>query len=80
VIAESCLLALFGAGLGLLLSWGVLTPLVGMMLKQFLPVFYVPGWGIALGFGIALLLGILTGLVPGVQAMRLRIVDALRKV
>jgi putative ABC transport system permease protein len=80
VIAESCLLALFGAGLGLLFSWGVLTPLVGTMLKQFLPVFYIPGWGILLGFGIALLLGLLTGLVPGIQAMRLRIVDALRKV
>jgi len=80
VIAESCLLALAGAGLGLLFSWGVLTPLVGKAFKQFLPVFYVPGWGIALGLGIALVLGLLTGLVPGIQAMRLRIVDALRKV
>ncbi len=80
VIAESCLLALCGAGLGLLLSWGVLTPLVGKMLKQFLPVFFIPAWGILLGIGIALLLGILTGLLPGIQAMRLRIVDALRKV
>jgi putative ABC transport system permease protein len=80
VIAESCLLALAGAGLGLLFSWGVLTPLVGMMMKQFLPVFYIPGWGIVLGLGIALVLGLLTGLVPGIQAMRLRIVDALRKV
>jgi putative ABC transport system permease protein len=80
VIAESCLLALCGAALGLLFSWGVLTPLVGKMLKQFLPVFFIPGWGIVLGFGIALLLGLLTGLLPGIQAMRLRIVDALRKV
>jgi putative ABC transport system permease protein len=80
VIAESCLLALCGAGLGLLLSWGVLTPLVGKMLKQFLPVFFIPAWGILLGIGVALLLGILTGLLPGIQAMRLRIVDALRKV
>jgi len=80
VIAESCLLALVGAGLGLLFSWGVLTPIVGFALKQFLPVFYVPVWGLLLGLGIALVLGILTGLVPGVQAMRLRIVDALRKV
>jgi putative ABC transport system permease protein len=80
VIAESCLLALCGAGLGLFLSWGVLTPLVGKMLKQFLPVFFIPAWGILLGIGVALLLGILTGLLPGIQAMRLRIVDALRKV
>jgi putative ABC transport system permease protein len=80
VMAESCLLALAGAGLGLLFSWGVLTPVVGMMMKQFLPVFYIPGWGIVLGLGIALVLGLLTGLLPGIQAMRLRIVDALRKV
>jgi putative ABC transport system permease protein len=80
VIAESCLLALCGAGLGLLLSWGVLTPLVGKMLKQFLPVFFIPAWGILLGLAVALVLGMLTGLVPGIQAMRLRIVDALRKV
>jgi putative ABC transport system permease protein len=80
VVAESCLLALAGAGLGLLFSWGVLTPVVGMMMKQFLPVFYIPGWGIVLGLGIALVLGLLTGLLPGIQAMRLRIVDALRKV
>ena len=80
VIAESCLLALTGAALGLLFSWAVLTPVVGMMMKQFLPVFYIPGWGIALGLAIALLLGLLTGLLPGIQAMRLRIVDALRKV
>lgn len=80
VIAESCLLALVGAGLGLLFSWGVLTPLVGKILKQFLPVFFIPAWGILLGIGIALVLGLLTGLLPGIQAMRLRIVDALRKV
>jgi putative ABC transport system permease protein len=80
VIAESCLLALAGAGLGLLFSWAVLVPVVGMMMKQFLPVFYIPGWGIVLGLGIALVLGLLTGLMPGIQAMRLRIVDALRKV
>jgi putative ABC transport system permease protein len=80
VIAESCLLAFAGAGLGLLFSWGVLAPLIGKLFRQFLPVFYVPGSGVALGFAIALLLGLLTGLLPGIQAMRLRIVDALRKV
>jgi putative ABC transport system permease protein len=80
VIAESCLLAVCGAALGLLFSWGVLTPLVGTMLKQFLPVFFIPAWGILLGLAVALTLGLITGLVPGIQAMRLRIVDALRKV
>jgi putative ABC transport system permease protein len=79
VIAESCLLALCGAGLGLLISWAVV-PVVGAKFRQFLPVFYVPVWGLLLGVAVALLLGVLTGLVPGLQAMRLRIADALRKV
>lgn len=79
VIAESSLLALAGAGLGLLLSLPA-TWIVGKKFRQFLPVFFVPGWGVLLGLATALVLGILTGLVPGVQAMRLRIVDALRKV
>jgi ABC-type lipoprotein release transport system permease subunit len=30
--------------------------------------------------GLTLLLGLVTGLLPAVQAMRLRIVDALRRV
>lgn len=80
VITESCFLALLGAGLGLLFAWGVLTPAIGSMLKQFLPVFFIPGWGILLALAIALLLGVVTGLLPGYQAMRLRIVDALRRV
>jgi ABC-type antimicrobial peptide transport system permease subunit len=36
--------------------------------------------GLALGFSFALLLGLATGVIPAVQAMRLRIVDALRRV
>jgi putative ABC transport system permease protein len=80
VIAESCLLALTGAILGLVISWGIVAPFVGKMFKQFLPVFYVSAWGLLLGLGVALALGAVTGLVPGIQAMRLRIADALRKV
>jgi putative ABC transport system permease protein len=80
VIAESCLLALSGAVLGLVISWGIVAPFVGKMFKQFLPVFYVPAWGLLLGLGVALALGAFTGFVPGIQAMRLRIADALRKV
>lgn len=80
VIAESCLLSLLGALLGLVLSWAVLAPGIGQALRQFLPVFYVPAGAIALGLAVALLLGLLSSLMPGLQAMRLRIVDALRRV
>ena len=34
---------------------------------------------IALGVGLVLLLGLLSGVLPAVMAMRLRIVDALRR-
>jgi len=45
-----------------------------------LPIFFIPAGGLALGVALALLLGLATGAIPAVQAMRLRIVDALRRV
>ena len=46
----------------------------------FLPVFYLPPRDLVLGFGLAAALGLATGALPAWQAMRLRIVDALRRV
>ena len=40
---------------------------------------YYPGKDVVWGVVFVLLLGILTGLVPALRAMRLRIVDALRR-
>lgn len=45
-----------------------------------LPVFFFPGRDVALGVALAVFLGLATGLFPAVQAMRLRIVEALRRV
>ena len=44
-----------------------------------LPAFYFPVRDIVLGVALVLLLGIGTGLLPAVQAQRLKIVDALRR-
>jgi ABC-type antimicrobial peptide transport system permease subunit len=35
---------------------------------------------ILLGFGVALAVGVLAGILPATSAMRLRVVDALRRV
>lgn len=79
VLAESCFLAVLGGALGLGLAWLIIT-FVGDPTGGFLPVFYLPGRQAAIGAGLALLLGFATGLPPAFQAMRLRIVDALRRV
>ena len=79
VLAESCVLAVLGGGLGLGLAWTIIT-LAGDPTGGFLPVFYFPGRDILWGIVLVFLLGFATGLLPAIQAMRLRIVDALRRV
>jgi putative ABC transport system permease protein len=78
VLAESCLVALLGGGLGLL-GAAVLIPGIASAVSSFLPVFYLPGEAVLLGLGLVVLLGILTGVIPAVQAMRLQVAEALRR-
>jgi putative ABC transport system permease protein len=78
VLAESCLIAIVGGGLGLAVAW----PVVSYMAIQtggMIPPLYLPASDIVLGAVIIVVLGFATGLWPAVQASRLRIVDALRK-
>lgn len=79
VLAESCLLAVAGGGLGLLLSWSLITAM-GDPTGGYLPVFYFPGRDVVIGAVLTLLLGFVAGFFPALQALRLRIVDALRRV
>jgi putative ABC transport system permease protein len=79
VLAESLLLNCFGGGVGLLLGWlfvGAVDPLLSGMLN----VFTVPTEDFAIGIGVALMLGVACGLPPALRAMRLQIVDGLRRV
>ena len=77
VLAESCLLAVMGGVLGLGIAFMLTShgdPTGGM-----LPLFFFPIRDLLLGLVIALVLGLATGVFPAVQAMRLRVADALRR-
>ena len=77
VLAESILLATVGGAIGLGLSWMLIQQ--GDPTGGFLPAFFVPPGDLVIGAGLTVLLGIASGILPGVQAVRLRIVDALRR-
>jgi putative ABC transport system permease protein len=78
VLVESLLYALPGAFIGLGLA--KLFTMRGDPTGGLLPFFYLAPERIVMGFGIALVAGIAAGIVPALLAMRLRIVDALRRV
>ena len=77
VLSESVLIAVIGGGLGLLASWLFVQqgdPTGGM-----LPIFILPSRDVALGAVLIVGLGILAGMLPAVNAMNLKITDALRR-
>lgn len=77
VLAESCLLALLGGGLGLGCAWLLVAR--GDPTGGLLPLFHLPAEDLLIGAGLALALGLLTGAFPALQATRLRVADALRR-
>ncbi|HVS00264.1 MAG TPA: FtsX-like permease family protein [Thermoanaerobaculia bacterium] len=78
VLLEACVISVLGGLLGLGLAWLLIQ--AGDPTNGALPVFYLPGRDLILGIVLTILLGLVTGLLPAMQAMRLRIVDALRRV
>jgi putative ABC transport system permease protein len=77
VLLESSLVAVIGGGFGLLLAWLIIAQ--GDPTGGFLPIFHFPPRDVVLGVALVVVLGVLAGLVPGLQAGRLKIVDALRR-
>lgn len=78
VLLESCTIAVVGGGLGLLLSWTAIT-IGGDPTGGLLPIFHFPPRDLILGTALVALLGVGTGLLPALQASRMKIVDALRR-
>ncbi len=77
VLAEAMLIAVVGGGIGLTL--GYLAVKGGDPTGGALPVFIVPTPHLILGAIFVVLLGIVSGLLPALQALRLNPVDALRR-
>jgi len=79
VLAESLMIALAGGLVGLLLAV-IAIPILANALNGMLPQLVLPPSVFALGFVTALIVGLASGLLPGLGAMRLQIVNALRRV
>jgi len=79
VLTESLVIALFGGLLGLLLAVAF-TPVLATALASMLPNLVLPASVLALGLVVALVVGVAAGLLPGIGAMRMRVVNALRRV
>jgi putative ABC transport system permease protein len=77
VLVESCLIALVGGLVGLGLAWAIAAR--GSPVPNMLPLFYLPHRYLIIGFGLVIALGIVAGIVPAIQAMRLQIAVALRR-
>ena len=77
VLGEAVLIALQGGALGVALAWlaapGLANALPGLT-------FYLAPAQLATGVALALLVGLAAGALPALSAMRLRVVDALRRV
>jgi len=78
VLAETLAIAGVGGGLGLILA--KLFTLRGDPTHGLLPLFYLGPEAMAVGLGLALTVGLLAGIFPALAAMRLRVVDALRRI
>ena len=77
MLGESCVLAVLGGGLGLGLACLIISrgdPTGGM-----LPLFFFPTLDVLVGAALCMALGLVAGIFPALQAMRLRVAEALRR-
>ena len=77
VLTESLLISLAGGAIGLLIGW--LAVHAGDPTGGALPVFFFPPEDIVAGIVFVVVLGLITGALPAMQALRLNAVEALRR-
>ena len=79
VLAEALLIAIIGGLLGLGLS-AVALPVLGNALTGVVPTLALSPSILSMGIVAALVVGAISGIVPGISAMNMRVVNALRRV
>lgn len=79
VLAESLTIALVGGTIGLLLSV-VAVPALAKGLNGLLPPLVLAPSTLVFGLLLAVLVGLVSGMLPGLTAMHMRVVNALRRV
>jgi len=79
VLLESLVIALIGGVCGLLLAM-VAVPGISKALNGVVPSLILQPSMLVMGLFVALFVGLVSGFLPGIGAMRLRIVNALRRV
>jgi len=77
VLTESVVLSGTAGVAGIALAWALISQ--GDPTPGFLPIFYFPTRDVLQGLVMVFLLGLVTGIFPAVQAMRLKIADAIRR-
>jgi putative ABC transport system permease protein len=79
VLMESLFLTLSGGIVGLVLAW-LLAGGVGVAIKDYFPSFHIGAATFTVGLVLMVAFGLITGAWPALTAMRLKIVDALRRI
>jgi len=77
VLGESFLLTAIGGGIGLVLAWLMVS--AGDPTNGFLVTFFIPGRDMVYGVILIAVMAFVAGILPAMQAQRLRIADALRR-
>jgi putative ABC transport system permease protein len=80
VLGESLAITVLGGVFGLLFGWLMVTGLgQASFIRQFFPIFFIPPRDLIIGAALTIALGFVAGILPAIQAMRLRLADALRR-
>jgi putative ABC transport system permease protein len=80
VLGEALVITVLGGLVGLAFGWLMVTGIgQASAIRQYLPIFFIPTHAMILGVFLTIALGFVAGILPALQAMRLRLADALRR-